>query len=359
VATEPVDPAAGTVDQATERGEVELAEAGLVEAGLAQAGSGEPADDFVPVPGGGLGAWIKLVFLVAVLVLGALFVARRWDELSGVLGELSWPAVVVAVPLAALAQLAAMQAYRAITADLGAPLPLAPAGRVYFVSQLGKYLPGTVWGMVALVTLSREYRVMRKTSLATGLLVLAFSVATAVLLAGLLLPFGALQSVRHFWYVGLLLPLALVGLHPRVVGTVLDWALRRIGRLPMPRRMSYAGTLRVAGWQSLCWLLYGLHAWALVLGVGGAASPTTLAVSIGGFALSYAIGPLFVLMPAAAGVRETAIVLTLGTAVGGTTALAVALVSRMVLVVIDFSQAGLWSIGARRTARAGQARARL
>jgi branched-subunit amino acid transport protein AzlD len=312
----------------------------------------EPADDAEPLPRAKAGGWLKLGFLMAVLALGALFVARRRGELSVVFGELSWPAVVAAVPLAVLAQVAAMTAYRAIMADLGAPLPVAPAGRVYFVSQLGKYLPGTVWGMVALVTLSREYRIMRKTSLAAGLLALAFSVATAMLLAALLLPFGALASVRHFWYVGLLIPVALVGLHPRVVGAALDAALRRLGRLPMPRRMSYAGTLRVAGWQSLSWLLFGLHAWALVLGLGGAASPVTLAVCTGGFALSYGIGPLFVLMPAAAGVRETAIVLTFGAAVGGTTALAVALVSRIVLLAVDFGQAGLWSIGARRPARA-------
>jgi hypothetical protein len=330
--------------------------------GALAADAGDAVDAEVPVPRGGLGTWVKLAFLAAVLVLGALFVARRWDELARVFGELSWPAVVAAVPLAVLAQLAAMAAYRAIMADLDAPLPVAPAGRVYFVSQLGKYLPGTVWGMVALVTLSREYKVLRKTSLAAGLLALGFAVATAVLLAAVLLPFGALDSVRHFWYVGLLIPLTLVGLHPRVVGTVLDAALRRLGRWPMPAHMSYRGTLRVAGWQSLSWLLFGLHAWVLVLGLGGAATPTTLAVSIGGFALSYGIGPLFVLMPAAAGVRETAIVLTLGTAVGGTTALAVALVSRMVLVVVDFGQAGLWSLGARRAARApraGQQAARL
>lgn len=344
--------------------------AGLPVEAAQPAAAGSPADGAMPdgvgedndpeaAPRAGGGTWIKLAFLVVVLGLGALFVARRWDELSGVLGTLSWPAIVVAVPLGALAQLAAMTAYRAIMADLGAPLPIAPAGRVYFVSQLGKYVPGTVWGMVMLVTLSREYRIMRKTSFAAGLLVLAFSVATAVLLAALLLPFGALQSVRHFWYVGLLIPITLVGLHPRVVGTVLDTALRRIGRLPMPRRMSYAGTLRVAGWQTLSWLFFGLHAWALVLGLGGAATPSTLAVSLGGFALSYGIGPLFVLMPAAAGVRETAIVLTLGTVVGGTTALAVALVSRMVLVVLDFGQAGLWSVLARRATRAAQPAARL
>jgi glycosyltransferase 2 family protein len=299
----------------------------------------------------GLGGWVKLGLLLLVLGLGVGFVQRRWAELSTVLSELSWGWVLLSVPLAALGQLAAMAAYREIQADLGAPVSMLPAGRIYFVSQLGKYLPGTVWGMVALVSLSREHRIARRTAAAAGLLALAFSVATAVLLAALLLPFGALGSVRHFWYVGLLIPLAAVGLHPRVVGPVLDAGLRRIGREPLPRRMSYAGALRVSAAQALSWLCFGLHAWVLVLGLGGAATPATLAVCVGGFALAYGIGPLFILLPAAAGVRETAIVLTLGSAVGGGRALAVALVSRVLLLGLDLGQAGGWSVAARRAAR--------
>lgn len=302
----------------------------------------------------GVGTWVKRTFPVVVLGVGVLLVARRWAELSAIFGRLSWAAVVVAVALSCLAQLAAMSTYRAIMGDLGQPLRLIPAGRVYFVSQLGKYLPGTVWGMVALVTLCRDYRIARKISLAAGLLTAAFSIAIALLFAALLLPFGALQSVRPFWYVTLLIPTLPFLLHPAVVGTVIDTALRRLGRQPLPRRMSYAGTLRTAGWQSLSWLLFGLHAWVLVVGLGAAAAGTTLAVSVGGFALSYGIGPLFVLTPAGAGVREAALVLTLGALVGGGTALAVALASRMILLAADFAQAGLWSAAARRGVRAAR-----
>jgi glycosyltransferase 2 family protein len=295
------------------------------------------------------GTWAKVVFGVAVLVFGALFVANRWDELSDVFSRLSWGYLLAAIPPAILAQLAATQSYRAIMADLGAPLPPVPACRVYFVSQLGKYLPGTVWGMVALVALSKDYKIMKKTSIAAGVLSMAFSIAVAFVVAAALLPFGAMQTVRHFWYVGLLVPVLLLALHPRVVGGLLDWALRKIGRLPLPSRMSYPGSLRSAGWMALSWLLFGVHAWVLVLGFGGDASPKTFAVAVGGFALSYGIGPLFLIAPAGAGVRETAIVLTLGGILGGsTTALALALVSRVILVGVDFGQAGVWSVAERR-----------
>ena len=286
---------------------------------------------------------VAVVFGLGVLGFGALFVVGRRHELADVLAELAWPAVLAALLLAVLAQLAALASYREITADLGSPLPPRPAGQVYFVSQLGKYLPGSVWGMVALVSLAAQQGVPRRTSVAAGVINLVVSVATAAGLAAVLLPFGAMDAVRHFWYLMLLVPVLLAALHPRVVGGVLDVALRKIGRVPVPSRMSYPGTVRAAGWQTVCWLLYGLHAAVLAVGIGAAASPTLVAVAIGGFALAYGIGPLFVLTPAGAGVRETVLVLLLAGLLGGSAAaLALALVSRLLLVVTDFGQAGAW-----------------
>lgn len=294
---------------------------------------------------------VATVFGIAVVAFGALFVIDRRDQLAEVLDQLAWPPVLAALLLAVLAQLAALASYRAITADLGSPLPPRPAGKVYFVSQLGKYLPGSVWGMVALVSLAAQQRVPRRTSVAAGVINLVVSVATAGALAALLLPFGAMEAVRHFWYLALLLPVLLAGLHPRVVVGVLDVALRYVGRVPVPSRMSYAGTVRAAGWQTVCWLLYGLHATVLAVGIGAAATPGTIAVVVGGFALAYGIGPLFVLTPAGAGVRETALVLLLGGVLGGAggpaAALALALVSRLLLVVTEFGQAGVWVLLAR------------
>jgi hypothetical protein len=246
-----------------------------------------------------------------------------------------------------------MRAYRTILADLGAPLPVPAVGRLYFVGQLGKYLPGTVWVFVSIMTLGRELRIMRKTSLATTMVAFVMSIATALCTAAVLLPFGAAASVRRLWFLGLLLPVLLVGLHPRVFGPALDRVLRLARRQPMPARLTGTGTLRAAGWQFLSWAVFGLHAWVLVIGVGGPIGLSSLAVSAGGFALAYGIGPLAVVAPAGAGVREAGMVLTLGPLVGGTAALAVALVSRVVLVGVDFAQAATWTLRARRAVQRG------
>lgn len=290
---------------------------------------------------------IKWGFLLVVLAFGGLYVAHRWDELVAEFREMSVWAVLAAMVLAAMAQVAAMRAYRVILTDLGAPLPVPAVGRIYFIGQLGKYLPGSVWVFVSLMTLSRELGIMRKTSLATTMAAFVLSIATALGVGGVLLPISAAGSVRRYWYLGLLLPVLLIGLHPRVFNWGLDRVLRLARREPMPARITGGGMRRAAAWQLLGWLLFGLHAWVLVIGVGGPVGRSLL-VSIGGFALAWGIGPLAVIAPAGAGVREAGLVLTLGTVIGGTAALAVALVSRIALVVVDFAQAGSWTLRARR-----------
>ncbi len=300
----------------------------------------------------GPATWVKAAFGIAVLAFGAFFIARRWDELVKVFGELSWWWVAACVPPAVIAQLAGVQAYRAIVKDLGSPLPVRPAARVYFVSQLGKYLPGAVWPVVALISVSREYHVPRRTSLAAGVLTLVVSITSALCLAAILLPVGELSTARHFWYVGLLVPLLLAALYPPVLRRALDVPLRLMKREPLGVQMSFRGTLRALGWQAVSWCFFGMHAYLLVQGLGGEHGWRAFAVSIGGFALSYGVGPMFIIAPAGAGFREAALVLTLGSIAGGSSpALALALVSRVVLVVVDFAQAGFWASWERRSRR--------
>lgn len=298
---------------------------------------------------------LACAFGVAVVVFGVLFIVHRRHELGAALVQLSWAEVAAALVLAALAQLAALASYRSVTADLGSPLPLPPAGEVYYVSQLGKYLPGAVWGMVALVSLGVRHGVPRRTSMAAGAVNLVVCLVSAGAVATVLLPLGALHTVLHFWYVALLLPLLVLALHPRVVVGALDLALSKLGRGPVTQPMSYPGTVRAAGWQALCWLLYGLHVWVLALGLGAAATPRTLALAVGAFALAYGLGPLFVLAPAGAGLRETVLVLLLGGVLGGSSpALALALVSRLLVAVTEFGQAGSWTLAERIRRRDGR-----
>jgi len=77
----------------------------------------------------------------------------------------------------------------------------------------------------------------------------------------------------------------------------------------------------------------------LVVGLGAGALEA-LPVAVGAFALAFSIGPLLVVLPAGAGVREAALVVLLLPVLGVAEATAVALTSRGLLMLTDGVLAG-------------------
>jgi hypothetical protein len=278
----------------------------------------------------------------AAAVRADLAVLSMWDLLgSGVAG--------------ALAVLLTGSAWRVVLGGLGHPVPLVPGMRLYTAGQLGKYVPGSVWVAAIQAELGRPLRIPRSTSVLSYLVAVLVAVATGGLV-GLLALLGTAGGevgglALALAGVGALLALALV--RPRAINAGIRWAARRLGRsLPevaIPgRALAGAFALSSAGW-----LLFGLHAWALARPLGAGAAD--LAEVTGAFALAFVAGLLLVPLPAGAGVREGVLVAILAGPVGTASALTVALVSRLVLVVVDVVLAGAFGVGrvARRARRAG------
>ena len=306
-----------------------------------QPGSEVPA----PATRRGLGGWLRLVFLVAVLAFGVAVVVSQWDELTAALRTMSWALVVVSLLPAAASTWVNVLAWRAVISDLGGHLSVAQAGRVFLIGQLGKYLPGSIWSFLAQAQLARDHQVSRKATLTGSLLGVAISLGCGATVTLLMLPFGATDAVRRYWWVALILPLCVVTLHPRILGPVLDWGLRVIRRQPLEQYPTYRGQLTSAGWYFLGWVLLGVHAWLLMLSLGAPVG-RSLPIAIGGFALAFVLGLVFIPAPAGAGIREVVIVLALGAVLTSSEALAVALTSRIMLTALDFVLAGIsWRAG--------------
>ena len=283
--------------------------------------------------------------VVAVVVALVLALVRRGRELADHLHELS----VWSLGLASAAVLAAlwcsMLAWRALLADVGSPLPLRAAARVFFLSQLGKYVPGSVWPVLAQMELGKEHHVPRSRSAAVGLINLALSVLAGLLVAVLSLPFTGREVLDRYWWGFAVIPVLAVGLVPRVANAVLAKLLTLARREP-PRPLSGRGLLTGLGWCALAWVLFGLQVAALAGSLG--AGPVAVPLSIGAFSLAWTIGFLVVVAPAGAGVREAALVVTLSPVLSSSEALLVALVSRALTTLGDAVTAGLAVLSARR-----------
>lgn len=279
---------------------------------------------------------IGLGTLAVAFVLVGAFRERR--DIADALQELRIGTVALAGAFVLVGLGANMLSWREVLKGLGSSLPVAVAGRVYLVAQLGKYIPGSIWPVLAQIELARDHGVPRVRSGVAALAALLVGlVVGAVVAVACLLPTA--DSPILGWWALLIVPAALAVLHPRSLRWSVSLALR-LARRPQDEVTIDAKALwRSAAWSLVMWVALGGHVFVLARDLG-ARSPTLLVLSIGAYAAAWTVGLLVAFAPAGAGAREAALVLALGSVLSRPDALALALVSRSLTLVGDLASGG-------------------
>jgi glycosyltransferase 2 family protein len=293
---------------------------------------------------------LRLAVLAGFLGALAWALAGQWGAVRPLLGQLS-PASLAAALAAVLGGiLATFLCWREVLAGLGGRLPVVAGARVFFLGQLGKYLPGSLWPVMAQMELGRDYRVPERASGSAVGVFLLLLVGTGLVVAAATAPLLGPDGVHAYWWLLAVLPLALLVLVPPVLNRLLALAMRLARRPPLPGPLSAGEILRAAAWALVSWLAYGLHVWVLA-GQLAAGGPPLLARAVGAFAAAWCAGFLLVVVPAGAGVREAALVLLLGGVLTRPQATVVAVVSRLLFVVGDLGWGAVGLLAGQRGRR--------
>ncbi len=277
---------------------------------------------------------LRLAFLAIAVVLIALWVNKHSTQLGDAIERTGFTAILesAAATLAGLG--ASALCWRALLAALGSPMPVRLALHVFFVGQIGKYLPGNVFAVAAQAELARDHGVPRSRIVTAGLVFLGVLTATGLLVAVAVLPFASPDVLKKYWWALLALPVGLVLLAPPVLDRLIRTGLKALRR-PVPEPLDGRQVLLSVGWALVMWAFYGVHLVPLVLAQPHDSGKNLLLVSTGGYALAWTAGFLFVIAPAGAGVREAILVLALAGIAKQPEATAVALLSRGVQTLGD------------------------
>ena len=294
---------------------------------------------------------LRLVFLVAAVGLSAYAVATRWHEVSQHLHQIGWGRAALCVPPMLAGLFCGMRAWRSILSGMGSQLPLRPSARVYFVGQLGKYIPGSIWPVLAQMELGHDHDVPRRRSAAALVIAIIVSLATGLIVTVLTIPFVDGGRYPALWWLLVPVPILVALLNPRVL-----WGcLRRIPVLnlksSLPPVLPNRSMAAAVAWATLGWLSYGLHVAVLVAAFREHGADTVAVASIGGYALAWTAGLIAFLLPAGAGARDVTLVLALSGVVATNPAIAVAVVSRAVTTVCDLGLAAIAAGAAIRVMR--------
>jgi uncharacterized membrane protein YbhN (UPF0104 family) len=275
--------------------------------------------------------------VVAVLVLAAVAIAlvRTWHSVSHQIGRLPLWSVPCAVLLVLLALVPTVAAWRILLADLGSKVPLSAAVGVFFVGQLGKYLPGSLWVVLAQSDLASRYGVPRRRTAVASLVQVGISIVVGLAMGVLAVPALVAGGVDKTWLLTLVaVPIGAAILHPPILNRLVALGLRLLRREPLEHEFSRRAVAGAAAVSAVAWLLFGLQLWVLAVALGAPPGRALLAAGFG-YGLAAAIGLLIVVVPAGLGARDVAIVLTLSTMMPRSAATAVAIVSRFVVLLSD------------------------
>ncbi len=328
----------------------------------------QPSSDPGPGPTGqgrrGAGPWdiVRGLFLVSALGFGWWGLREYHLEIGAALSRTS-PVRVLASMVVVLAGLAMTGAvWRTILAAAGHSVPARPAAAIFFIGQLGKYLPGSVWSLGAQADMARRFAVPVRTTVAVGLAFLWVHVASALPVAALLglLDAGAdeVEAPGPLAQWTSRMPAGAVLVASGVTVVALSPAMMRwIGRLlagpGQSLRLRWAQSAQLLGFMAVVWVAYGL---ALVLVLPPSAGPAVGGIALfwtatAAFAAAYVLGVVFVLAPAGAAIRELTLIGLLAPLVGVPAAAAAAILIRVVHTVADFTMAGLSWLGGRAETR--------
>jgi glycosyltransferase 2 family protein len=275
---------------------------------------------------------VRWGFVLAAVGLAAYAIAKHWAQITAALGQLGFLSVAAALVSVVIAQVFTALMWRTLLSSLGSPLPVGAAARILFIGQLGKYLPGSIWPVLAQMELGKAHKVPRSRSASASVLVMLLTLIVGLLVAVVTLPFAA-GPMPYRWAL-LITPVLLVMLHPKVLNSIIARLLRLARQAPLEAPLTGRALSRALGWAVGVWICYGLQIWILATRLGAPPGKTAL-IALGGFAFAWSIGFVIIFAPAGAGVRDVLLLLVLRPVLSTADATAVVLVSRVLLTAGD------------------------
>ena len=250
----------------------------------------------------------QTVLAIALIGFAGWYLGRQWRDASQTRLDVSlgWGWLLAASALVFATYLFLVELWRRILTQFGAVVSLRHASRIWFVSNLGKYVPGKIWQVTTMATMLSSAGVgLGIAARASALITIANVVAGLALV--LVVGTPALRLLGARYQVGALVVVIVVSgllLLAPVFLRVAARALRRWFRadarqITIPRSATILGVVGCL----VAWLLYGIAFRLFVLALLGKAE-ASWASYIAVYVLSYLVGYLVIFAPGGLGPRE-------------------------------------------------------
>lgn len=282
--------------------------------------------------------WLERAAALAVLAFLTAYLIGNWRRVAEYDWTLDLPRLLASVALHVLVYSGMVLLWRHVLIRMGGRLSGVDAHRVWYLSNLGRYVPGKVMQLAGLAYMVRAKGMSALLGIGSALVAQAFVLGTAALVAALALPEaangGALYVAGAIAAVAILLAL----LTPLFDGA-LHLALRATGREPVVPRVPWSERVALAAGYTALWLTMGFAFWLFLTSVTRV-EPDAVWALIGIHAAGYVAGYLAFFVPGGLGVREGVYALFLGLYIPPGVAVAAAILVRVWSTLAELLVAG-------------------
>ena len=289
---------------------------------------------------------VRRLFVALAFVFIGLLLFRQWDSLLTYEWRIrpTWLAASGFFMLAGW--LVEIRLWQQALDLVGGRLDYRSAIRIWFPSSIVRFIPGNIWQPLSMTVLCRERHIRPEATLASMTLFHAIHVmAIGAIAAFYTLTWGragtvsnTLGSIARWSSILVAVPEWLLLIYPRGMLAIANGILAKVGRQPLPLRLSAWQLVRLLGLSLVAWLLLCASFTALTGALTQESGPSfaeAVPHLAAAYPIAYVIGFLSLLTPSGLGVREGVLFALLGPIVGRGDAIVVAMGMRVWEIALE------------------------
>jgi len=260
--------------------------------------------------------------------------AQDWPTVRPALGQLRWEWALASLLPGVAYFLFRITAWRSVLVSLNVRPKWSAAGRIWMNGEIIRYIPGNLWSIVGRVAQYGSLGTSRTTVFASMV------IETLVLLLGSvgvsaigLLPYAAFDFPGRTWGLIAIAAISALAISRRPLRLLVRF-IERVLRRREPIALT-GPVFRAYALMILSWVAFALFQLMMTISVNVSIDGSDAVAMCGVFTLSWLLGYVSFLTPSGLGVREAALVWLLRPYVDTGTAVLIAVVSRVAMMIVE------------------------
>lgn len=285
--------------------------------------------------------------LLTTLIIGTIFyflgryLWLNWDKLAQYRWDINISGLINSYVILLFYLVITVYIWQRLLREIGAKLKLGQSFRIWFSSQLGKYIPGKVWASLGRIYLCQQVGISKKISLTSIIFEYGLITVSAFIFGiPLLILWTDKEIVSRFLPICYLIPVILSMLHPKIFEKIANFILIKFKKNPIALNFSYIRILGFVVFYVFAWMIMGLAFYYFVNSIY-TIDFTYYPILAGIFAISWLVGFLCFFVPAGLGIREGALTGLLSIYLPTEIAIVIAIGSRIWMTLGELTGVGM------------------